>query len=313
MANPFDIEGFRAEIGKGGVAKPSNFYVRINSPSGYALTRANDERILPLRIESVNMPGRSISTFQRHTYGRPREMPASYTTLPIQISVILSETMWERQYFMGWQDLLIGSLRATKNTLETPDNSDIGYYDSGVGSIEIYQMAESPNFQVKPSPAEPSTGIGNIISTVKDVAGSLGIDTSIVTKPFGFNIPGFSEIEKPREITHVTKVVLHEVYPLTVNDLAMNWGDSNSPAKLTVELRYAFFTEEHNRINAGGPEEKSAFRRAAEGFGRFIPVLSSIKNTGVRGTIKSQGRSFIGAADGITGTAKSILPIPFKF
>lgn len=318
MANPFGLDQFIAEIGKGGVAKASNFYVTINSsvadrhintsktitvPLGPTAKSKEKERFLPLRIESVNMPGRSLTTAVRHTVGRPRHMPIASTILPIQISVLLSEDMWERQYFMAWQDHFVGDLRVSGQANETGETSGIGYYKDGYGSMTVLQFAESPSLQGRRRDANPTTSIGN---TAADIALSLGMDPRIVTHPLGFNLFGLPDDSK-LNITHATKITFHEVYPVTVNDIAMSWTDEGL-ARLTVELRYAYFTEEHAFADVQLAADKSALRKAMEGFNRFIPAISLIKNVGVFGAVGAVGRSAAGVFDGQIGTIKTVNP-----
>ena len=316
MANPFGLDQFIAEIGKGGIAKPSNFYVMITSAVADRYVKGKNiigapslkpgakgkekEKLLPLRIDSVNIPGRSLETITRRTVGRPRQIPMMYTMLPLQISVILSEDMWERQYFLAWQDHFIGNLRAAGTGKETQDTLGLGYYDGGVGTIEVFQFAESPSRQKRVGPS--GSGVG---STISDIASSIGLDPKIATHPLGFNLFGI----KPKNVNIVeaTKITFHEVYPVTVNDVAMNWNDEGA-LRLTVEMRYAYFTEDHRYLDKQAADDKSGFRRAMEGLNRFIPAISLIKNVGVIGAAKSIGRSGIASTDSLLGTGKSLNP-----
>lgn len=297
--NPFGLDKFIAEIGQGGVAKPSHFFVIIDSP----VTAATDSQTLALRIDSVNMPGRSLSTFTRQTIGRPRQIPYSFVTLPVQITVILSETMWERQFFMNWQDSMIGDIRSSANHGESPITSDVGYYDDSVGTMEIMQFAESPAGQGREQSGSASAVLGR---TLTDAAQAFGFNTSTVTKPFGFNPFGIGN--ENVTVKHSTKITLHELFPITVNEIPMSW-DAEGLAKLTVEFQYAYFTEEHSALDSSRGDSKSAFRQAIEGFGRFIPAASLIRQVGIKKAAKITGRAAVSQFEGLNGVFKSINPL----
>lgn len=299
-ANPFGLDKFIAEMGQGGISKPSHFYVIINSPAGQAFR--DDTQALTLRIDSVNMPGRSISTFTKQTVGRPRQIPYSFVTLPVQITVILSEDMWERQHFMNWQDNMIGDIRSSSSQGESPITTDVGYYDDGVGTMEIMQFAESPAGQGREQSGSASAVLGRQLS---DVAQSLGFNTSTITKPFGFNPFGIGN--ENVVVKHSTKITLHEVFPITINEIPLSW-DADGLARITVEFQYAYFTEEHTALDATRGDSKSAFRQAMEGFGRFIPAASLIRQVGLKKAASITGRAALSQAEGLSGTFKSINP-----
>lgn len=294
----FGIDKFAAEINRSGVARPAYFYVMI-SPPPY-LFKGDMAQYFPLRVQSVNMPGRSINTFQRQIIGPPRSMPSGFTTLPVSIEILLSDDMRERQFFMNWQDKMVGWSRGSGGA-EAPNMYDIGYYDDAIGTIEIFQFAETPMLQGREQSDTEKVG-----RQASDLVNALGFDPSVVTNPLGFNLFGLSGKETPK-INHATKITLHEVYPFTVNDLAMKWSEPGV-AVMTVEFKYVYFSEDHDSLDTGTAQEKSAFRQAMEGFGRFIPVATLLKNTGFKNTAKSVGRQFAGQADALIGTVNAVDP-----
>jgi len=104
---PFGVNEFSAEIAKSGVARTSNFLVEIGAPEGLLI----DTKSMPLRIEQVSIPSRTLTTFAQNYYGPPREIPYRYTSAPVSLTILLSEDMREREFFMQWQDLFVGRRR----------------------------------------------------------------------------------------------------------------------------------------------------------------------------------------------------------
>jgi len=62
---PFGVNQFSAEIAKTGVARTSNFLVEIGAP-GNLLNEVS--RSMPLRIEQVSIPSRTLTTFAQNYY-----------------------------------------------------------------------------------------------------------------------------------------------------------------------------------------------------------------------------------------------------
>lgn len=275
----FNVTNFGSEIGRRGVAKPSLFYVNVYSPSG--VTARGDN--LPLRIESCNFPGRRLMTTVMRYVGPPRSIPyAMDKGQTFNFNVILSEDMYEREYFMQWQDQAVGTTR-TDGPRKNAGQFDVGFYNDFIGRIEILQFAESPAFQGRGS------GPRDIFSQLTDIGQALGFDPSIVTKPFGIDIFGTNGRQTP--IIWATKVTLHEAYPLFVYDLGMDWNAGDQYGKLQVEMEYVYATEEHSSPEyerfRSLQDSKSMFRKTIESFQHFLPVASSIKNLGFAGAMRA--------------------------
>ena len=124
--------------------------------------------------------------------------------------------------------------------------------------------------------------------------------------PLGFNIFGSASGGK-QEPTELYGITLVEAFPITVNEIQMNWADDQI-AKLQVEIRYTYMTEKHPGTDIVGAIQKSFLRKGIEAFQRFSPIFSLVKASGVGGAIRSAAQS---TGQGIinAGTAtKSILP-----
>ena len=120
----FGIDQFASEIGKSGVAKTSDFVVEITAPTKAFSSVAQS---MMLRIEQVSIPSRTLTTFQQNYYGPPRDIPYRFVTSPITLTILLSEDMREREFFMQWQDLFIGN-RRSPISLDSNAIYDCGYF-----------------------------------------------------------------------------------------------------------------------------------------------------------------------------------------
>ena len=211
---PFGVNQFSAEIAKTGVARTSNFLVEIGAP-GNLLNEVS--RSMPLRIEQVSIPSRTLTTFTQNYYGPPREIPYRYTSSPVSLTILLSEDMREREFFMQWQDLFVGT-RRVKQTNPTAIY-DCGYFKECVGSVTIKQYGESPSSQGRNQSS-------SLLGDIKDVADTFGINSSAILNPFGFDVFGIAGKEN-LNLKHLYTIELVEAYPITVNEVQMNWGDDS--------------------------------------------------------------------------------------
>jgi len=291
----FGINQFASEIGKSGVAKTSDFVVEITAPTRAFSSVAQS---MMLRIEQVSIPSRTLTTFQQNYYGPPRDIPYRFVSSPITLTILLSEDMREREFFMQWQDLFIG----TRRVAETPSSDaiyDCGYFKDCVGTVNIKQYGTSPGFQGR------SQG-SSLFGDIKDAAEAFGFNTSAILNPLGFNIFGSASGGKqdPKELYTITLV---EAFPITVNEIQMNWADDQI-AKLQVEIRYTYMTEKHPGTDITGAIQKSFLRKGIEAFQRFAPVFSLVKASGVGGAIRSVAESTGQGVLNAGTAAKSILP-----
>jgi len=128
---PFNVQNFTATLNKTGVAHASHFEVQITGP-----VSTGAEQNLMLRCDTVDIPGRAISTTEYRIYGPLRKVPygAIYTDIACQF--LLSEDLQEKKYFDAWHDKIInhgafGSSRGSHN---------VSYYNDYVGNVTIRQF-----------------------------------------------------------------------------------------------------------------------------------------------------------------------------
>jgi len=206
---PFNIADFNASIAKSGVASTSHFEAMILSgPGSYRndygqniLNQFGLEEGMRFRIESLNLPGRNLTTLDQNYHGPVRSMPYRFTQQPVTFTVILSRDMREREVFMRWQDFFVGHYRVNRNRTVMKGQFDTKYYQDGIGTIKILQY---------------SIPLDQKVDSNDDTSGN------------NYNLQ--------------TEILLEEAFPISVNDIAMAWGDEGY-GKLQVEIRYHRSTE----------------------------------------------------------------------
>ena len=291
QARAFNLDSFAAELGRNGIAKPYLFSVIITPPTDLGI----DASPMMLRIESVSIPSRSLMTIDQRYYGPTRKIPYMVGDYPeINLEVILSEDMREREFFMRWQDMFFsGGQRYNQGTRigKQRSNYDATYYDECIGQIDILQYAESPQFQG----AQSKQGL---LQTIIGTAQAIGINTSAITNPFGISL-GSSGAN--RNVKHCYKIQLMEAYPIRINDVNMSW-ESSGFAKLGVTIQFRDLFEENNiqKTSTAGAGLAGLVRNGINAMNRFRPALSLVSKQGLGGALKSGVQSTSSSALGGT-------------
>ena len=216
---PFNIADFNSEISRTGIAHTSHFEGWILGGPGSHSRNGSMSNILSsfgldqgmrFRIESLNMPGRTLTTLDQNYHGPTRAIPYRFTQQPITMSIILSKDMREREVFMRWQDFFVGHYRSNTNRSNiTRAPFDTKYYQDGIGTIKIVQYSY---------PIENEYSQGD----------------------------NFTGLANPNEDYEAhTEILVEEAYPISVNDIQLAWGDEGY-GKLQVEIRYRYTTEINN-------------------------------------------------------------------
>ena len=242
---PFSISNFNSNIARTGIASPSFFEARIlKAPRASAAMMSEG---MAFRIESVNFPGRTLTTLDQNYHGPVRKIPYRFTHQPVTFSVILSRDMREREAFMKWQDFFVGHYRTTEGGMPTHP-FDTHYYDDGIGEIEIVQYSypiSTTENDIKPKnnknydaldPATLSQRIDELPQRgdirTKNSISSVGSrsKSNPNKKPQGKFVPSYV-------------LTLREAYPSSINDIQMMWSDDGY-AKMQVEIQYRYASEQ---------------------------------------------------------------------
>jgi len=217
---PFNVDTFNSEIAQSGVANPSFFEARITN--GPLVIRPMMRGGMAFRIESVNLPGRTLTTLDQNYHGPVRRIPYRFTHQPVTFTVILSKDMREREAFMKWQDQFIGHSR-TNYRGPIISEFDNHYYENAIGEIEIVQYSYpviTPTAAARPPrPATPAN-------------------------PENAQTPRKTQraTEAGQGYIEAYNIRLVEAYPSSVNDIQMAWGDEGY-GKLQVEMTYRYAVE----------------------------------------------------------------------
>ncbi len=152
---PFNITDFHANISKtGGVALSSNFFVEVpnligtlGAPGqGTASFLIQNSESMTFRIDSINLPPRSVSDVAVRDFGAPRRIGLFANYLDVTMTVIVSPDLRERSYFLKWQDLVVGNHRVAINPGEQSKGFSTGYYSDYVSDgIKIKYYSEASN------------------------------------------------------------------------------------------------------------------------------------------------------------------------
>ena len=220
---PFNVADFNSQISRTGIAAPSHFEAVITrGPGGRGLPELDQG--MRFRIESVNLPGRNLTALDQQYHGPVRSMPYRFTVPPVTLTVIVSRDMREREFFMKWQDFFVGHSRTNYSGGPVPGMFDSKYYDDGVGEMEIWQYSQPTPQQFPTQAPRPATP-----------------QTQGQTPQAGLGNPGLTMQSQPDAVVQ-NQIRLLECYPLSINDIAMSWGDEGY-VKLQVEMKYRYAIE----------------------------------------------------------------------
>jgi len=196
-----------------GYATPNRFEVLVHGPQNlgggnlenvYAGQErqggAKRARDISLRCETVNLPGRNMSTVtDSNIYGPTREVVEGVTyaedlTLTFQSSSGLDE----RKYFEEWQQNMFN-----------PDTWNLGYYNDYVGAVEIYLLdkQDQRRYGLKLWEAYPKT----INATTLD----MGANNEIIKVEISFSFRYWTSLDikqQPPSLTdRITQTVVNTV------------------------------------------------------------------------------------------------------
>ena len=143
------INRFLAQVNQGeGFARTNRYIVRINPPArvfdnpyagDFDMTPGNNDLESKTLIENIDMmcnkvtmPNRDVNTQTNRTYGPARRMPYAYSySGELEVSFYGDKFLRQRLFFENWQKKIFNM-----------DTHNMNYYDSYVGSMDIYQLGQ---------------------------------------------------------------------------------------------------------------------------------------------------------------------------
>ena len=242
------INRFVQQINQGeGFARTNRYIVRINPPSrtegsNNDLESATTLENIDMMCNKVTMPNRDINTATARTYGPAREMPYAYSySGSVEMSFYGDKFLRQRLFFENWQKKLIDL-----------DTHDMKYYDSYVGSMDIYQLGQ---FDVEAELAQQDEA---------DAAQG---------KP--------TPAPKPTDNASVTYGVrLFEVYPQTIGSYDYTYASENEQVILPVTLNFRTWAnltiDQIDGATIGKSRGDVPTIKASKDFGLFGGILSNL-------------------------------------
>jgi hypothetical protein len=156
------LNSFMSNISKGGLSNASLFQILVTPP----IKLNYNNRELKFRIEATEFPGRNIDVFQTdYNYmGGIRNVAYGWNIAEIPLTILLSEDMKEKDFFLKWQSLAIGDWS------EGGDDYDIGFYEDYIGEILMLKLNNRGEIvrRVKLLEAYPVTVGANQVSWADD-------------------------------------------------------------------------------------------------------------------------------------------------
>jgi hypothetical protein len=130
MAN-FNIDTFRTEINRSGIAKSNKFEVQILPPASLQGFN-NESRLVSLYCDITNLPGMSITTKGLKLYGPAYQRPISseFNGEAINMTFYLDQGMNVKAFFDAWMFKTVN-----------PNSFNVSYADQYVSQIKISQLA----------------------------------------------------------------------------------------------------------------------------------------------------------------------------
>ena len=130
----FNIQSFVSNVSKNGFARTSDFFAEVSAP----IPDLGAARDLTFRIEATNIPMRTVQSIDYKDYGYPYKIGGLPNSVEIEMQILCSPDLRERDFFLKWQDLIVGDHRT--NTSPNSNQFEIGYYNDYIGGVRIYQL-----------------------------------------------------------------------------------------------------------------------------------------------------------------------------
>jgi hypothetical protein len=123
----------------GDLARPNRFWVQIPLPiRSFGEDIIDDSRILTLRCENAQLPGKTFATTEQRTYGPVEKHPYLATYNDIDLTFILADDMRTKKVFDEWLDYV------------NPERTnDFGYrqdYQTDI-TVQQYSVADEMTYQ----------------------------------------------------------------------------------------------------------------------------------------------------------------------
>jgi len=135
---PFNVNEMVSSINRSGVAQASHFQVQITN------TNPRLERELMARADSVNLPGRTITTTEHKfsNYGPLNKVPYGQIYGDLTVTFVMSEDLREKDYFEKWQNAMVNTGAydgQSSRDVSSPAKFNTKYFQDYAGVVLIRQ------------------------------------------------------------------------------------------------------------------------------------------------------------------------------
>lgn len=169
MSSIDDLKGTIAK--KGGVARTNRFQVIFTPPqasllntdpavllgtlaSGGGLSNLiNDPRDISLLCESVQMPGRSLSTIENTTNKQTTKFPYTFIDTEVRMSFILTNDYYARNLFETWYESIF-NVEKYKVGYKNDYSTDVIIQQLNSKNIPVYGVKLEKAYPIEVSPIE---------------------------------------------------------------------------------------------------------------------------------------------------------------
>lgn len=131
----FSVEDFRNGIARTGLSRANKYVLKISPPVKLVgkLESRNLEEIF-LRIDTVELPGKSLATSEVKYYGPPRKSPYGMTYEDLNCTLMLSSNIRERYIFSQWM-----------NAIYDYETARLEYFENYTTDLEFITYSEDGN------------------------------------------------------------------------------------------------------------------------------------------------------------------------
>jgi hypothetical protein len=145
----FNISDFKANLagsGSRGISKQSHFEVVVSPPRKIELSNRSRTALdsFRFRVETAELPGRAIQTFNHKTsgYGVASKFGYDVTYSDVNLTFLCGADLGEKSFFQAWQSSVVGN--HTRNQ-DIRRHQSLGYYDDYTGSVALIQYDDQGN------------------------------------------------------------------------------------------------------------------------------------------------------------------------
>lgn len=139
---PFNIQEFRANIGKRGLAKNNLFYAAITLPSTLtSLEQYITTKELTFLCKSANIPGQEVTVFgnKRSGFGKSINIPMEFESTQLSLIFMVDADFGVMKFFHKW----FSSIFNLNHTYTVPDEFgklpyELEYRDNYAATIVVY-------------------------------------------------------------------------------------------------------------------------------------------------------------------------------